>query len=76
MGKQWKQRQTLFSQAPKITMDRECSHEIKRRLHLGRKAMTNLDSELKSKDITLPAKAHPVKAMLFQSSRMDVRVGP
>ena len=46
-------------------MDRECSHEIKRCLHLGRKAMTNLDSELKSKDITLPTKIHIVKAMVF-----------
>ena len=50
----------------KITEDHNCSHEIKRCLHLGRKAMTNLDSELKSKDITLPIKAHLVKAMLFQ----------
>ena len=47
-------------------MDSECSHEIKRHLHLGRKAMTNLDSELKSKDIILPTKAHLVKALLFQ----------
>ena len=61
---------------PQIIADSDCSHAIKRHLLLGRKAMTNLDSELKSKDITLPTKAHPVKAMLFQSSRMDVRVGP
>ena len=49
----------------KITADDDCSHEIKRRLLLGRKAMTNLDSILKSRDITLPAKVHLVKAMVF-----------
>ena len=49
----------------KITADGECSHEIKRHLLHGRKAMTNLDSLLKSKDITLPAKVHLVKAMVF-----------
>ena len=49
----------------KITADGDCSHEIKRNLLLGRKAMTNLDSILKSKDITLPAKVHLVKAMVF-----------
>ena len=49
----------------KITADGDCSHEIKRRLRLGRKVMTNLDSILKSRDITLPAKAHLVKAMVF-----------
>ena len=49
----------------KITADGDCSHEIKRYLLLGRKAMTNLDSILKSRDITLPAKAHLVKAMFF-----------
>ena len=49
----------------KITADDDCSHEIKRRLLLGRKAMTNLDSMLKSKDITLPTKVHLVKAMVF-----------
>ena len=49
----------------KITADGECSHEIKRRLLLGRKAMTNLDSILKSRDITLPTKVHLVKAMVF-----------
>jgi len=49
----------------KITADGDCSHEIKRRLLLGRKAMTNLDSILKSRDITLPTKAHIVKAMVF-----------
>ena len=49
----------------KITADGDCSHEIKRRLLLGRKAMTNLDNILKSKDITLPTKVHIVKAMVF-----------
>ena len=49
----------------KITADGDCSHEIKRRLLLGRKVMTNLDSILKSRDVTLPAKVHLVKAMVF-----------
>ena len=49
----------------KITADGDCSHEIKRRLLLGRKAMTNLDSILKSRDITLTTKVHLVKAMVF-----------
>ena len=49
----------------KITADGDCSHEIKRRLLLGRKVMTNLDSILKSGDITLPTKVHLVKAMVF-----------
>ena len=49
----------------KITADGDCSHEIKRRLLLGRKVMTNLDSILKSRDITLPTKVHMVKAMVF-----------
>ena len=49
----------------KITADGDCSHEIKRRLHLGRKVMTNLDSILKSRDTTLPTKVHLVKAMVF-----------
>ena len=49
----------------KITADGDCSHEIKRDLLLGEKAMTNLDSILKSRDITLPTKAHLVKAMVF-----------
>ena len=59
----------------KITADGDCSHEIKRCLLLGRKAMTNLDSILKSRDITLPVKVHLVKAMVFQWSCMDVSVG-
>ena len=64
MGKQWKQRQTIFL-GSKITADGDCSHEIKRRLLLGRKVMTNLDSILKSRDITLPTKLPLVKAMVF-----------
>ena len=51
--------------APKFTVDGDCSHEIKRNLLLGRKAMTNLDGILKSRDITLPTKVHLVKAMAF-----------
>ena len=50
----------------KITADGDCSHEIKRHLFLGRKAMTNLDSVLKSRDITLPTKVHLVKDIVFQ----------
>ena len=60
----------------KITADGDCSHKIKRRLLLGRKVMTNLDSILKSTDITLPTKLRLVKAMVFQYSCMDVKVGP
>ena len=59
----------------KITADGDCSHEIKRHLLLGRKAMINLDSILKSRDITLPTKVRLVKAWFFQWSCMDVRVG-
>ena len=63
---------TFFGGGSKITEDGDCSHEIKRCLLLGRKAMSKLDSILKSKDITLPTKVHLVKAMIFQ---VDVRVG-
>ena len=59
----------------KITADGDCSHEIKTCLLLGRKATANLDTILKSRDITLPTKVHLVKAMVFQWSCMDVRVG-
>ena len=62
MGKQWKHLLTLGS---KMTEDGDCSHEIKRRLLLGRKVMTNLDSIFKSGDITLPTKVHLVKSMVF-----------
>ena len=64
MGKQWKQCQTIFG-GSKITADGDCSHEIKRRLLLGRKVMINLDSILESRDITLPTKVRLVKAMVF-----------
>ena len=59
----------------KITADGDCSHEIKRRLLLGRKVMTNLDSILKSRDITLPTKVCLVMARFFHWSCMDVKVG-
>ena len=64
-GEQWKQWEIVFSWVPIITADGDCSHEIKRHLLLGRKAMTNLDSILKSRDITLPTKVILVKAMIF-----------
>ena len=59
----------------KITVNGDYSHEIKRHLLLGRKVMTNLDSILKSRDITLPTKVCLVKVMVFQWSCMDARVG-
>ena len=59
----------------KITADGNCNHEINRCLHLGRRAMTNLDSILKSRDVTLPTKVRPVKALVFQKSYVDVRIG-
>ena len=65
MGEQWKQCQTLFLGALKITADGDCSHEIKRHLLLGKKVMTNLDSIFKSRDATLPTKVRLVKAMVF-----------
>ena len=65
MEKQWKQWQTLLLGGSKINADRDCSHEIKRRLLLGRKVITNLDSILKSRDITLAIKVLLVKAMVF-----------
>ena len=55
----------FFLLGSKITVDSDCSHKIKRQLLLRRKAMTNLDSELKSRDLTLPTKVHIVKAMVF-----------
>ena len=64
MGKQWKQWQTIFL-GSEITEDGDCCHETKRRLLLGRKVITYLDSILKSRDLTSPAKVHPVKAMVF-----------
>ena len=64
MGKQCKQWQTILG-GSKITVDGDHSHEIKRRLLLGRNVMTNLESILKSRDITLPTEVRLVKAMLF-----------
>ena len=63
MGKQWKLADFIFG-GSKITADGDCNHEIKRRLLLGRKVMTNLDSILKSRDITLPTKVCIVKVMV------------
>ena len=65
MGKQWKHCQSFFFFCSKITADGDCSHEIKIRLLLGRKVMTNLGSIFKSRDITLLTKVHLVKAMVF-----------
>ena len=64
----------LYFGGPKITADGDCSHEIKRHLLFARKIMTNLDSILKGRDITLPTKVRLVKAMVFPVV-MDVRVG-
>ena len=64
MGKQRKKFQTIFL-GSEITVDGDCSHEIKRRLLLGRKVMTNLDSIFKSRDVTLPIKVRLFKAMVF-----------
>ena len=65
----------FISGGSKITADGDCSHEIKRYLLLGRKVMTNLDSILKSRDITLPIKVHLVKAMVLPIVIYGVRVG-
>ena len=65
MANRWGNSVRLYFLGSKITADGDCSHEIKRRLLLGRKVMTNLDSVLKNKDITLPTKVHLVKAMVF-----------
>ena len=68
MGNRWERVETvsdfIFS-GSRVTADGDCSHEIQRRLLLGRKVMTNLDSIFKSRDITLPTKVHLVKAMVF-----------
>ena len=66
MGKQWQQWLSLFWRGSKSTADVDCSHKIKRRLFLGRKVMTNLDSILKSRGVTLPKKVYLVKAVVFQ----------
>ena len=65
MGNRWGNSVRLYFLGSKITADGDCSHEIKRRLLLGRKVLTNLDSILKSRDITLPTKVHLVKAMVI-----------
>ena len=65
MEKKWKTMTDFIFLVSKITADGDCSHEIKRHLLLGRKVMTNLDTILKSRDITLPTKVHLVKAMVF-----------
>ena len=64
MGKQWKQSDFILG-GSKITADSDCSHKMKRFLLLGRKVMTNLNSIIKARDITLPTKVHIVKAMVF-----------
>ena len=61
---------------PTITMDSDCSHKIKRCLLLGKKAMTNLDRELKIRDVPLPTKVHIVKALVFPTVMNKVTVGP
>ena len=78
MANSWEKMETVIDfifLGSKITADDDCSYEIKRCLLLGRKAMTNLDSVLKSRDITLPTKIHLVKAMFFQWACMDLRIG-
>ena len=68
MANRWQNMETVTDfilGGSKITADGDCTHEIKRRLLLGRKVMTNLDSIFKSRDITLPTKVHLVKAMVF-----------
>ena len=78
MGNRWGNNGTVTDfifGGSKITADGDCSHEIKRCLLLGRKAMTKLDNILKSRDVTLSTKAHLVKAMVFPVVCMDVRVG-
>ena len=75
MGKQMVTVREFILGGFKITVDGDWSHEIKRHLILGRKAMTNLDSILKSRDITLLMKVHLVKAMVFPVVMYDMRVG-
>ena len=65
MGNRWGNSVRLYFLGSKITVDGDCSHEIKRHLLLGRKGMTNLDSILKSRDVTLQKTVHIVKAMVF-----------
>ena len=79
MSNRWETMETVTDfifLGSKITADGDWDHEIKTHLLLGRKAMTNLDCVLKSRDITLPTKVHIVKAMVFRWSYMDVTVAP
>ena len=73
MGKQWKRMTDFIFLGSKITADGDCRHEIKRHLLPGRQAMTNLDSILERRDITLPTKVHPLKAMVFSSGHAWMR---
>ena len=66
----------LYFLGSKISADDDCSYEIKRHLLLGRKVMTNLESILKNRDMTLLTKVHLVKAMVFPVVMMDVKAGP
>ena len=72
----WEKVDRFYFRGSKITADGDCSHKIKRPLLLVRKTTTNLDSVFKSRDITVPTKVRLVKAMVFQQSCTDVRVGP
>ena len=69
---EWEKVTDFIFLGSKVTVDGDCSHEIRRHLLLGRKAMTNLDSILKNRDITLPTKVHAVKAMLFPVSHVQM----
>ena len=75
MANRWGNDERLYFWGLQVTADGDCSHEIKRHLLLGSKVMTNLDSIFKSRDITLPTEVGLMKAMVFQWSCMDVRVG-
>ena len=76
MANRWETVTYFIFLGSRITGDGDCSHEIKRSLLLGRKAMTNLDSILKSRDVTLPTKVHIVKAMVFLVVMYRCEVGP
>ena len=76
MGNNENSDRLLFWGAPKSDVDGDCSHEMKRCLLLGRKAMTNLDSILKSRDTTLPTKVRLVKAMVFSVGKNGCEIGP
>ena len=76
LGNRGNRDRLYFGGGSKITADGDCTQEIKRQLLLGRKVMTNIDSILKSRDITLPTKIHVVRLWFFQESYVDVRVQP